>query len=244
MIKVQALGRRRPGMRHADCIEHHRTIHSKLGLAQAEHMGAYVLYYFREALGSDGAALSDFRWDMSALEWFREPEYWNNFQKWLESAPDGQEVKDDEGNFLERDKCFLCPYEERIIFNEDRDGDCVDLLRLLSFSRGTEPSAGAAHHAKVCVPAIRARFNASLRKLIVNTITEATCLASGKIPDKPVDVIEIYKFDRSAFASNAELVRAFAAPAIVDAEARIFEVDRKINMIAEEIVFIAPRRAA
>jgi EthD domain len=244
MVKVQGLGRRHPGISHADCIEHHRNTHSQLGLGQAEHMAGYVLYYFREAFGSDGTALPDFPWDMSALEWFREDSYWDNFQKWLESAPDGQEVKKDEATFLDRDKCFLCPYEDRVVVTTHAHGDVIDLLRLLSFSDGISDEAGADYHARICVPAIQAHFGDTLRKLVVNTITEATCLAIGKIPNKPVNVIELYKLDRVAFASAGALVGAITAPAIAKAEASIFAADRTINMVAEEVVFSPLERAA
>ncbi|MBA4094647.1 MAG: hypothetical protein C0489_11235, partial [Candidatus Accumulibacter sp.] len=90
MIKVQGFGRRRTGMRHEECVRHHREVHSKLGLAQGEHMEKYVLYYVQRAFSSDGAPLHDLPWDMSALEWYREEERWTDFLRWLEEEPDGR----------------------------------------------------------------------------------------------------------------------------------------------------------
>ena len=110
MTKVQGFARRRDGMSHEDCVRHHKDVHSRLGLAQAEHMAKYVLYYFEEAFGPDGSRLADMPYDMSALEWYSNDERWVNLQDWLESEPDGQEVKEDESSFLERDRCYLCPY--------------------------------------------------------------------------------------------------------------------------------------
>lgn len=226
MIKVQGLGRRRAGMSHHDAIEHHRNIHSKLGIGQADHMARYVLYYFREALDAEGKPLADFPWDMSALEWFREDAYWDNFQQWLEAAPDGQEVKEDEGNFLDRDQCFLMPYQEEVVVDRPASGETIDLLRLLSFAPGAVDNA-------VRVAAVRDRLGDALRKLTINRIDYATRLSSGRIPDTPVDLIEIYKVDRAAFADGRALVRALADPAGNSQ----FDHKRTIHFVAEEADF-------
>jgi hypothetical protein len=236
MIKIQGLGRRRHGLSHAECIEHHRNIHSKLGLGQSDHMGKYVLYYFREAFNAKGAPLAEFPWDMSAVEWFREKQYWDNFQEWLEAAPDGQEVKHDEASFLEREKCFMLPYDESIVVDRDDGGETIVLMRLLKFADGVSLVRGGPDHA-ASIGAIRIHFGEALRKLVINYITEATCLASGAIPYKPIDVVEIYKIDRAVCPDPHDVVRAFAVPAIAATEDALFAMDRSFNLLAEEVVF-------
>ena len=238
MIKVQGFGRRNSETSHAECIAHHRNIHSKLGLGQADHMGKYVLYYFREAFGFDGTPIEDFPWDMSALEWFRDDAYWTNFQDWLENAPDGQDVKLDEASFLDRDKCYLCPYDENVLVHQEAGEASIDLVRLLSFAPGISPEAGHRHHAIHTLPTIRQYFGTGLRKLVVNTITEATRLSSGRIPEKPIDIVEIYKIDGTGHRAPRDIIQAFAGAEIRSRESEIFSAERSFNLLAEEVVFI------
>ena len=237
-VKIQGLGRRGPGISHAEAIAHHRNTHSKLGLGQADHLEKYILYYFQEALRPDGTTLSDFPWDMSALEWFREADYWDNFQQWLASAPSGQEVMVDEARFLDRESCFLLPYEERIIVDDRSHDGVVHLVRLLAFCVDASNDAGV-DQALTGTREITTHFGTALRKLVVNRVTEATCLATGKIPMSPVDVIQIIAVDEEAFDSTSDLVRSFSTAEIATAERRAFSAERTVNLIAEQVVFIS-----
>ena len=238
MTKVQGFARRRDGMSHEDCVRHHKDVHSRLGLAQAEHMSKYVLYYFEEAFGPDGSRLADMPYDMSALEWYSNDERWVNFQDWLESEPDGQEVKEDESSFLERDRCYLCPYEERIVVDEAID-DAFVVFRILTIADGVSPDDLIAHHRSRCAPAVRAAFGGALRSYVVNFITEATSLATGRIEYKPFDLIEIVKIGKTDATSLRNVIDVFVSESVTTAEDPVIARHKTLTFSCEEVAFIA-----
>jgi hypothetical protein len=238
MIKTLGFGRRSESVSHEDCIEHHRETHSKLGLKQAEHLGKYVLYYFSGAMSGNGLALTDFPWDMAAIEWFLEDERWHNLQKWWDKDPDGQVIKADEARFLDRDRTYLFACDENDIVDHGSRVDDVNVLRVLKLRGDCDPQVAIRQHKDLLVPLIQNEFGSSLRRYVSSYVSEVTCLGRGQIPVSPADIIERYKLDRLFMERFEEIDSPFNSKRILDCEFSIVDRDQTIIFTGEEVVYL------
>jgi hypothetical protein len=233
MIKTLGFGRRSTSMSHAACVKHHREEHSKLGLNLTEHFGKYVLYYFDAAVSGNGTVLTDLPWDMVALEWFLEDARWYNFQKWLTDAADGQVVRADEEQFLDRDQCFMFACDENVIVNNAANSDDVNIIRVLKLQSGS-----VAQHKSTLAPLITSTFGPSLKTYAVYDVTEATCLARGPIDTSPMDIIEVYKLDKTFMNGFENISAPFLSTRITECEADILDRQRTVIFRGAEAIYI------
>lgn len=238
MIKTHGFGRRSDKVSHEASIEHHKSQHSKLGLAQADHMGRYVLYYFNSAYSGRGEKLDDFPWDMSALEWFSDDDRWHNFKNWQDSAADGQEVKEDEERFLDRAKCYLSAYDEDAIVTDASAVDALNVIRVVKFKGGVDRAEGQAQHKRVVAPFILDAFGDSLKKLTVNYPYEAISLAEGSLAELPMHAIEIYKLDKSILSNPNDLGHLFSQSEFTKATMELANGDETWILEGEERIYI------
>jgi hypothetical protein len=234
MIKTMGFGRRRESLSHEDCINHHRETHSKLGQEQAAHLGKYVMYYFSEALSGSGSAIGDLPWDMAEVAWI-DDERWKNFRKWQAEEPDGQAIKADEEQFLDREKCYLVVCDEKTIIDSHADAKDVSVVRVLRLRAGADPSTAIRAHRDLLVPVIKDAFGSSLKTYVTHYVTETMNLAHGLLPVGPIDIVERYRIDQSIMRADDQ---PFRSARVVDCEASILDREGTLMFRGEEVVYI------